>query len=325
MKTGDLAALAIMVAFAGDPAPALATAKIYDMSPLIAQPHPWQPVVPVAYRPQPSARLAIRAPAPRAAVAMPSPARGRDAAPNPPRAVRQVQQSGHILRQVGRLSAELRPQVAERSALTPQRSELFGVPAAGRYFMSGSIGFGFLSDATNSDATVDIESEHEIGFNVTGALGFRFQNGIRSELEIAYRQFGVDNLTLTRVGSLTGLAVGGFDAEGDASALAFMANIAYDFPAQLRIVPHVMAGVGPALVSLSGLRTLGVDVADDSDWVLAFQLGLGAGYPVTDRWLVGAEYRWFATTDPSFEDVAGDSFESEFSSHNFSLVARHTF
>jgi hypothetical protein len=51
MNSGRLAVPALLILVALMPAPALAGARIYDMTPLLNEPDPFQPVVPPTYRP----------------------------------------------------------------------------------------------------------------------------------------------------------------------------------------------------------------------------------------------------------------------------------
>ena len=62
----------------------------------------------------------------------------------------------------------------------------------------------------------------------------------------------------------------------------------------------------------------GVDLVDDSDVVLAWQLGAGVAWNINPNLAATADYRWFNAGDPSFEfDPTGNGFDSEYTSHNF--------
>jgi opacity protein-like surface antigen len=191
------------------------------------------------------------------------------------------------------------------------------------YYTSVNVGFGFQEDATNSGSFIDLESNSDIGFGIAGAVGYGWPGGLRVEGELAYRQYGLDSLTITRIGNITGLSIGGFSADGDVSAFTLMANVAYDFELGLPFKPFLTGGVGTALIDVNDVKALGVDIADDSDWVGALQFGGGAVFAFRDRLSLVASYRYLVTTDPELKDSAGDSFDSEFASHNIQFGIRY--
>ena len=130
MKSGGLFAPALVAALALIPATAFATAKIYDMTPLINEPNPFEPVVPPAYLPAPPPVAPVPqpvAPALPPQVTVAPPASAPPAPPSPPVAppIRAASpgaptpllvprsrepSSDSTLRPVGRLSTEMTPQ-----------------------------------------------------------------------------------------------------------------------------------------------------------------------------------------------------------------------
>ena len=130
MKFGGLFAPALVSALALLPATAFATAKIYDMTPLLSEPNPFEPVVPPAYRPAPppvAPALQPVAPAtpPQATVSSPAPMPpappsppvappARAASPGAPTPLLvprgREPSSDSMLRPIGRLSTEMTPQ-----------------------------------------------------------------------------------------------------------------------------------------------------------------------------------------------------------------------
>ena len=209
-------------------------------------------------------------------------------------------------------------------ALKPQ-------PAAAQWYASGQGGVNMLSDADNREAGVSIESSHDTGWLVGGAIGRRFPGGLRAEGEVAYRRNSLDTLTVTNdggigvalgVGSLNGLSL---DAEGNVSALSFMLNLFYDFSTGVGIVPYLGGGVGLARVSANDVKVLGVTVVDDSDTVFAFQIGAGLSFPITPAADLFVDYRYFRTADPRLTDTTGASFDSEYQSHSISGGVRVKF
>ena len=107
---------------------------------------------------------------------------------------------------------------------------------------------------------------------------------------------------------------GSEDLSGDITALAFLVNGYYDFTNKSRFTPYISGGVGLAKIEIND--------EDESldDTVFAYQIGAGVGYAVSEKVTIDIKYRYFATSDPKFEEVGG-----EFASHNFLLGVRVNF
>ncbi len=204
------------------------------------------------------------------------------------------------------------------------------VPGAhAQWYASGNAGVSILRDYDFTDTftagsiTGEVESDNGAGFSA--AVGHDW-GGLRVEGEFSYRENDLDSVridTLTVAGVVfTGL--GTFDFEGDTTSYGFMVNGWYDFDTGSDWVPFVGLGLGVAKVKLDITSVAGVAVTyDESDTVLAYQVGAGLGYRVTPMMTVNLSYRYFATKDPEFDDGV-DKIETEYASHNImvGLIAR---
>jgi len=100
----------------------------------------------------------------------------------------------------------------------------------------------------------------------------------------------------------------------------------YDFQNSSAITPYITAGLGIAKVKASLSLEVEIDEetysvsVSDSDTVFAYQFGAGLEYAINKDVSLDARYRYFATSDPSFETT-----EAEFASHNLMLGARFKF
>lgn len=200
----------------------------------------------------------------------------------------------------------------------------------GRIYMEGRGGVTFLTDADNTGGGINIKSSHDVGPNVAAAVGYSDPSGFRGELELSYRENEIDDLTIRDDGGI-GVALGvgslngfGFSASGDVSIFTAMGNLYYDFPTTGPWKPFVGGGIGVAEVSVDA-SALGVEIVDDSDTVVAYQVGAGIAYELTPLWSFTVAYRYLATTDPRLTDAVGESFDSEYSSHNVMGGIRFTF
>lgn len=169
------------------------------------------------------------------------------------------------------------------------------------------------SDYNNLPLSFDIE--YDPGFNVgtTGGVDFGMA---RVEAELTYRQNDVDSLKALGTSFSTG---------GDVSALSLMANGFFDIETNSPVTPYIGAGIGFANVSLNDVTESGTLFVDDDDTVFAYQFGLGVAFDLSDLLTLDLGYRYFATLDPEFTDVDGDTFESEYGGHNLDVGLRIKF
>ena len=197
--------------------------------------------------------------------------------------------------------------------------------AADGWYVSANAGGSTLLDADFKDVfpvlgvsvSANGETEYDTGYGISGSIG-RYWGKFRLEGEISYRQNDLDKLTITSLGAagvlVTGVAA--FDLGGDISSLGFMVNAYRDFDAGGNWAPFVMAGIGGANINLDATSIGGVAVTyDESDTVIAYQVGAGVGYKFSPKTSVNLSYRFLGTSDPTFDDGV-DVIDSEYYSHN---------
>jgi outer membrane protein OmpA-like peptidoglycan-associated protein len=145
------------------------------------------------------------------------------------------------------------------------------------------------------------------GWAVGGVAGYDFV-GPRVELEGRYRQTPVGNLPF----------VSG-TASYTTGQLSFLANALYDFIPNSAITPYVGAGLGIAYVDSnapSGNNGYGGQLGST---VFAYQAIIGIGWRIDDNFRLNLDARYFGTTNPSINDVFGNS--STWTNNNFSVMA----
>lgn len=213
------------------------------------------------------------------------------------------------------------------------------------WYLTGGVGGTFVQDSSSSQKdsfgnAVTWDTKFDAGFSGQGAAGYSWDSHgsagggaiFRVEAEVFYKMNDIDSLeftslTLAGIGTFTGL--GTVDANGDISALGFMANAWYEFRTGMSWRPYIGGGIGTANISMNDVSTLvlGVDIplADDSDWVLAYQFGAGVSYDLTRNVIIGLEYRFLRTSEPEFTDLAGVPFNGDYLSHSLSIIVRFVF
>ena len=208
--------------------------------------------------------------------------------------------------------------------------------AADGWYVQLDAGAAFLSDSTSTATdgagnSITFDTEFDTGFGVHAALGHSW-DPYRLEAEVSYRRNDFDTFDITNV---TAAGIGSFntaiklDGDGDVSALGLMVNGWYDVNTGSPWRPFVGGGLGLARISVNdaSATVLGVSVllADDDDWVFAYQAGAGVGYEVNPNTVISLGYRFFATADPDFTTVDGDPFDAEYQSHNIEIGVRFFF
>ena len=101
-----------------------------------------------------------------------------------------------------------------------------------------------------------------------------------------------------------------------------MTNLLYDFNFGWPVTPHIGAGIG-AVDIIDHARAPGLGhIFNDNDWQFGYQGIAGLRYNATPNIAVDLDYRYLATTDPTFKALGGAKYTSEYSTHN--LVASLT-
>jgi OOP family OmpA-OmpF porin len=135
-------------------------------------------------------------------------------------------------------------------------------------------------------------AESQVGFNVGGAVGMRFYEYFRAELEYIYRQNETQNLTIQGESPR--------NASGHIGLMTLMANGYIDYDIGLKVIPYVGVGIGWGRVEFDTKnKALPEQVSvEGNDSVFAWSLMAGGSYPVNEVIDVSLGYRYIATTDP---------------------------
>lgn len=156
-------------------------------------------------------------------------------------------------------------------------------------------------DFSNGGVGNDIDSD--VGYAAIGSLGYRYGNGLRTEIEGGYRNNDGET--------------GGANVE--TQAWNAMANVLYDFDTGIPLRPYLGVGAGAVNVDLD------VDgVGSDDNWAFGYQGIAGAEYALNDTVALFADYRYLATEGLDANPGAG-SLRDEYRSHTALAGVRWTF
>ena len=188
--------------------------------------------------------------------------------------------------------------------------------------MYGSFNAG-LAKSADGNMTISgvgsAELEYDTSFTVGGAIGYRLgeSGDYRVEGEVAYQNNEVD-----RIGnnSLPFDPGGGVISSMEFSMLTFLLNGYIDFNYGSAFSWFFTGGFGFARID--GEMTVDGVTDDEDDTVFAYQLGVGAGYAVTETVTLDCKYRYLRTEDFNIE---GGHVEVASPSHSITAGIRVAF
>ena len=140
---------------------------------------------------------------------------------------------------------------------------------------------------------------------VPGTNGARW----RFEEEFRYQQNGITGAT---IGPLS------FPSRGNRTAYALMTNVLYDFTFGWPFSPHIGAGIGAVELHDSWNAPVVGTIANSSDLEFGYQGIAGVRYNINPSLAFDVDYRYLATTDPTFSvaRVKGVRYTSGYSTHS---------
>jgi OmpA-OmpF porin, OOP family len=167
---------------------------------------------------------------------------------------------------------------------------------------------GNVSDRVGSGVAKVTESLSD-GFNVGARAGYEW-GPLRFEEEFSFA-----NNHASRLAALGG----SIPVSGERNRYALMTNAIYDFPVGWIVSPHIGFGIGAVNLhdSIATKPPLGdVTLASSSDWQFGYQGIAGIRYNINPALAFDLDYRYLATTDPTFKAIGGVKYKSEYSTHN---------
>lgn len=170
-------------------------------------------------------------------------------------------------------------------------------------------GTAFLTDSEMKGGRIDGAVDTHVGYALGVAVGQRLKKNksVRMEAELGYQKNNVDHCVSSSR-----------DTSGDLKAYSLLVNGYYDFVKGKKIVPFITAGIGVAKVDADVNNIVHVD-----DVGLAYQVGAGVYYTITDNWHIELKYRYFGTAE--FEGLKIYNTNPEFESNNVLLGVRYRF
>lgn len=151
-------------------------------------------------------------------------------------------------------------------------------------------------DSTTELDGVDMEElEMDTGFGLAVALGKKFNNRFRGEIEYTFKKYEFADI-----------------ADEDARTHTMMFNMLYDIESGSDITPYLGGGLGVGWL----------EEFDGSEF--AYQFLAGINYAVTERADLILGYRYAGMTDAD-KDIDGVNLSASVDTHNFEFGVRYSF
>lgn len=181
-----------------------------------------------------------------------------------------------------------------------------------------------LTGAQPTGADLSGKVESDVGLNVSGAIGMRFHENFRGELELGYHRAEVKTLSVQNEPD---------DGHGNVSLLSVMANGYIDYDLDIGIVPYVGAGIGWGRVEYDAKNDNGILRLEGEDNVFTWALMIGGSIPVSESIDLSLGYRYIATEDLNLNSSiirpgptnAAERLNGEFDSHEGVFALRYKF
>jgi len=172
-----------------------------------------------------------------------------------------------------------------------------------------------LPTASDLDSPgVNRSADLDNGWKGIGSVGYKFTNGIRSELELGYGTNQFDKIA-------------DIAADGEIRNRTAMLNAFYDFNNVLpwsAVTPFVGLGLGVDWLKVRNATIPGLRV-DDSEATFAYQAMAGLNFDITNQLSANIGYRWFHAPDFDVTSDAGAGVSSNYGAHMFLVGMRWSF
>lgn len=157
----------------------------------------------------------------------------------------------------------------------------------------GAVFPGNINSSTGSNAQLNLDPE--TGWQIGGAYGYRFGNGVRTELAIDYLHANADgryvenNIPAIPCGTVASQPCLGPSVDGSLNSWSGFAMAYYDIDVGNNLKPYVGGGLGflrtgidaETRATLTNGTSSNFDIVDDHDTEFAYRLAAGVAYDVS--------------------------------------------
>jgi len=157
------------------------------------------------------------------------------------------------------------------------------LPVSNYWYVSGSVGLAFPGNDVKSSSLfndkISLTLDSTSQWNIAGG----YQRGnYRSEAEISYSSFGINNASInTR----------SFPYSGNVSTTSILGNIYWDIPTRSKFRPYLGAGLGTSTTS-GKIKYQGIQADLATGWSFAYQGKVGLQYKLVKKGNAFVEFKY---------------------------------
>ena len=165
--------------------------------------------------------------------------------------------------------------------------------------------------------------EAEPGFNVGGAIGTKFLQHFRTEINVGYRQNEVDAIRLVRGDEN--------DGKGTLSMIHVLGNAYAEYDFEVGVIPYFGLGVGWGMIEIDAHNKSDSLQIDADDHAFIWNVMFGASVPFSDVTTFSLGYRYLQSEDLNFRARigapvnGGRQVDSEYDAHEIVAGIRYSF
>lgn len=178
----------------------------------------------------------------------------------------------------------------------------------GSYYVKAFGGLSSLQGDTLTFGAATSSLNYGSGASFGGAFGYDYADSpFRAEVEFNYRSGDATDIPL---------AIG---SQGDFASTSLMINGYYVFDTASQFKPYVGLGLGALTEVDFDIEGVGGDIEFNDRGGVAYQIMLGVEYPVSDRFAVFAEARYFSAGTVDLETDAGDRLSADYDTFDINI------
>lgn len=189
------------------------------------------------------------------------------------------------------------------------------VPAVAQHtgpYLGAFVGGSLLMDAKSSDSQGSFGLEFDPALQGSAVLGW----DLGGETPLGEGRIEIEYNRRSNPLNKVKFAEGSFKGGGNLTADSLLLNCFGVFHSTMPWSPYAGLGVGAARIEADDLKVNGQALGKDSAVVLAYQLGVGVDYALTNYLNLDLGYRFFGSTKPKFSEANGHEFGMDYYSHN---------
>jgi opacity protein-like surface antigen len=221
-----------------------------------------------------------------------------------------------MLRSYATSLAVLAAAIPVSSALAEDGPNFWDVTPRSGFYVGGSVGADSLPNISANVNGFDVTSSWKTGYAVMLNAGYKWDFGLRTEIEYSYRDDKVKAFNFTS------------PWEGTQWDNSLMINLLYEVPTGIALRPYFGAGGGGSHINWGdNFRNRGPVIYDGTDTKFAWQAMIGVAYAVTPSVDLTVDYRIKTAESYTFRGSFAGTYVTDFNerTRTLSVGARYTF